>query len=794
MTAPKGNTLRSQVFGFARRLMPWVAIGCVVLALLPRANELKLCISRMSISYILVALVLCLAYWFFNAGVWSWILESLGYPIAYLTGVRVWLTSESLRWLPGLGSIYGFCSRVTAARGLGIPLRIASISLPLELSVVASAWGIVAAIGLTSSGLGLRLVSSYAGWIIPICAAALLGALGLRLAWPVLSGQPWFSTGLERLRTVLRLHLRRRVLIRSYLVYVGLNAVHGMGFWLMLAGMGYQHAVSPAAAIGANAAGWLLGFFAIGIPGGIGVREAGAALILSPLMPWQDAALAAALWRVLQIVAELVSLLPWLFIGPGERRAQLDSLVKENSLMKKPVLTQNRVLAAIVVATGLMLAAGAFALWPSYTNPESRFYTSAIGYLKVQRLLGVPMEAEAEHPVWHDFTAPILGEGTLQCDFYNVPVVPAARVTALHVEEGDKVEAGQLLAELDDTVAASNLRSAQLALDSATAEQARVEAGSVNTLIEERPERGRVSIEGLGEVLKAAEARVEMYRNLQASGASSRLELISAEADLATARLNYNQAQVDVRASNAGLPQSREIAQNAVNAAQNLLGQRQQELIYYRVTAPAAGTIDRVLIRNGEFNQNVGNPGFIIASGLWFEANLDQRALQDLHEGMEATVNLEAYTGHPFRATVQRIVPIVTFDAGGPETRTPVRPLGTGSPEWPATFTVRLHLDVQNTKLAPGMTGFARMIVHHRKALAIPRGALSSLSAGKGVVRIVDDAGHPVTTPVSLGEVNQRFVEITEGLNASDWVLSNNPRFLRDDDKIHITRIVASKD
>ena len=92
------------------------------------------------------------------------------------------------------------------------------------------------------------------------------------------------------------------------------------------------------------------------------------------------------------------------------------------------------------------------------------------------------------------------------------------------------------------------------------------------------------------------------------------------------------------------------------------------------------------------------------------------------------------------------------------------------------------------------MTGFIRLVAHHRRSLAVPREAVSSLSAGKGVVRIVDDSGRPVTKPVSLGEVDDRYAEITGGLNPSDWVLSNNPRFLRDDDKIHITRIMASKD
>jgi multidrug efflux pump subunit AcrA (membrane-fusion protein) len=156
-------------------------------------------------------------------------------------------------------------------------------------------------------------------------------------------------------------------------------------------------------------------------------------------------------------------------------------------------------------------------------------------------------------------------------------------------------------------------------------------------------------------------------------------------------------------------------------------------------------------------------------------------------------VNFEAYPGRSLQAKVERIVPIVTFDAGGPETRSPVRPLGTGSPEWPATFKVRLQVDAAGVKLRPGMTGFARIVTHHRDALAVPRDAVSSLSAGKGVVRTVDPSGKITTTLITFGDVDDRFVEITGGLNPFDWILSKNPRFLRDDDKVRVTRIIASK-
>jgi HlyD family secretion protein len=462
--------------------------------------------------------------------------------------------------------------------------------------------------------------------------------------------------------------------------------------------------------------------------------------------------------------------------------------------VKRLISSINGVLAVVVVATGILLGAGAFVLWPAYTSPQSRIYTSAIGYLKVQRLLGTQMEAEAGHPVYHDFETPVLGEGTIQCNFYNVPVVPTARINALHVEEGDEVKKGQLLAELDETEATLNASSAKLGVASAIAERQRVEAGSKNELVAERPEKDRVSVEGEAKVVREAEAKLKMYRNLEADGASSHLEMVNAEMELAKAQINHAEAQVNAGISTEGLPQSKEIAQNAVNDAQNLLQRRQEALKYYRVTAPADGVVDRVLMRDGEYNQGAGNTGFIIASGMWFEANLDQRAIADLHEGMAATVNLQAYTGRSLRATVERIIPIVTFNAGGPETKNPVRPLGTGSPEWPATFKVRLRLDAEGIKLTPGMTGFARIVCRHRRALAVRREAVSSLSAGKGVVRLVDDSDRPVTTPVSLGEVDERFVEVIGGLAASDWVLTNSPRFLRDDDKIHITRIVASKD
>jgi glycosyltransferase 2 family protein len=314
---------KSSILGVIRRLLPWVAIACVVLALVPRMGELRQCLDRLSLAWLTPAFGLCLVYWFFNAGVWNWILESLGYPLPYLVGVRAWLTSESLRWLPG--GVWKFASRVVAAQNLGIPLAIASLSLPVELAAAVVSWVIVALGGIFFSGLAGRFFTAYANWILPAAGAIICGLVILGFAWPILSRQKLIRARLEQFGKILKARPNFRALFKAEMFYIVLNIFHGLGLWLMLAGMGYQHTVSPAAAVGANAVGWLVGFFAMVIPGGMGVRETATAFLLSPVMPWQEAALAAVLWRVLQIAAELVSLAPWLFFS-GRTSAKPASL------------------------------------------------------------------------------------------------------------------------------------------------------------------------------------------------------------------------------------------------------------------------------------------------------------------------------------------------------------------------------------------------------------------------------------------------------------------------------------
>ena len=130
----------------------------------------------------------------------------------------------------------------------------------------------------------------------------------------------------------------------------------------------------------------------------------------------------------------------------------------------------------------------------------------------------------------------------------------------------------------------------------------------------------------------------------------------------------------------------------------------------------------------------------MLASGLWFECYLDQTALGRVQIGDRVEMRLSAYQDRVFAGKIQLIRPLVNFALGGPETNRPIRPLGTGAPEWPATFSVRVAIDPAEDLVVPGLTGYAT-VIQERKTLTIPRGCVNAVSGNRGIVFVINENG-----------------------------------------------------
>lgn len=295
------------------RWLKWLVAAAVLATLFKAfqhyAEEVTRLVATVDVPLFAAGLALCIAYRILNSSGWVMVLRAMDQPMPLRRGMRLWLLAESMRWLPG--SVWGFCTRVYQATRNGVPPTMAAASLPLELILTILAWSIVASLGLVCSGSRV----DWLGLIHP--RILLIGSLGIGGAglmvgfWMTRFPQSRLGKKLQRLRNELvalrSVAINRRMLALVVLLYTGLCSLNGFAFYLILRSVSASP-VDPVAVIGINACGWLIGFLAVGAPGGIGVREAGAAFLLSSMMPLPAAIAASVLWRIVMIVDEVFCL------------------------------------------------------------------------------------------------------------------------------------------------------------------------------------------------------------------------------------------------------------------------------------------------------------------------------------------------------------------------------------------------------------------------------------------------------------------------------------------------------
>ena len=342
-------------------------------------------------------------------------------------------------------------------------------------------------------------------------------------------------------------------------------------------------------------------------------------------------------------------------------------------------------------------------------------------------------------------------------------MIAMAAIKSVNAVEGQRVRAGDVIVELDRSKIELKIASAKSALETALAELDRVKLGTVNVLQQERPDMQALLAKSASAKTEIAKQLLDMYDKLRKAN-------IVTEQDLLNTRLK------------------------AINAeeAQLVVKFRENELEDYTSRSPADGIVERVLVHAGEYNQDPGRPAVLIASGLWFECYLDQTALGRVKVGDDVEVRLAAYQDHLFHGSITHVRPLVNFSLGGPETTNrPIRPLGTGSPEWPSTFSVRVELESDGYLIVPGLTGYAT-VLQRRNVLTLPQGTVSAVSGNRGIVYVVGGDGQSFEPRnVITGITDGRWVEVREGLEEGEVVISDGYQVLQPKDRIAIGALTA---
>jgi cobalt-zinc-cadmium efflux system membrane fusion protein len=311
------------------------------------------------------------------------------------------------------------------------------------------------------------------------------------------------------------------------------------------------------------------------------------------------------------------------------------------------------------------------------------------------------------------------------------PVFPphSGRVVRVQARLGEEVRAGDTLFEMETTDlagAAGDMLSAADAASkaAATLEQARREEARQNSLFSARA---------------ASQRDVEQARTAVATAGA---DLRAAEAALAAAR-----------------DKLRVLGRSADGVAQIERTRRVDAVV--PVTAPIGGTVTQRRVGPGQWlSAGGGEPVFTIAdlSAVWLVAAVRELDAPLIRAGQAAEVEVGALPGRSFEAR------IATVGAGlDPATR---------------RLTVRAEVRDPERLLKPEMFATFRIAVGEgRQAVAVPAGAVVHRGP-EASVWVALDGNRFVRRRVSLGVRSGDLLEVTEGLEAADRVVTGGALFI----------------
>jgi ABC exporter DevB family membrane fusion protein len=232
-------------------------------------------------------------------------------------------------------------------------------------------------------------------------------------------------------------------------------------------------------------------------------------------------------------------------------------------------------------------------------------------------------------------------------------------IQTIHVKEGQQVQQGDVLAELECHDLESSQRVANSELESLQQARVRLLRGSRD---EERLAAAQKSVAAQA-VMEQAGVQFERMEKLREATAVSKQAHEEARRDYDVAKANFEQAKRAEELVNAG-PLGEEIARADadVHSAENRIKLAEDKLSKCVVRAPISGSILRVHLREGEsFSTFAPRPLFSIAdiSGRKVRAEVDERDVGSVHVGQKVTVTSDSYPNKTFSGTVTRLASIM---------------------------------------------------------------------------------------------------------------------------------------
>ena len=380
-----------------------------------------------------------------------------------------------------------------------------------------------------------------------------------------------------------------------------------------------------------------------------------------------------------------------------------------------------------------------------------------------------------------DINSTLNASGTV-IPYERIPVMSQAaglQITDVLVERGDYVDRAQVLARLNNRVLSAEKFEAQGAVSQAKARLSELQAGSRREEIaraESRVANARSAVTQTESDLELVQKRVERNQTLQAEGAISRDRLDEilnqervAKSDLTGAKANLNEARQELAQLRAGSrPETIAQARAELTQAQGRLQAIEAQLADTTITAPTAGIIADREAKVGQITSNSEMLFTIIQDGrLELRLQIPETLIGKIQPGQSV---------------------LVTSNNRNIKLTGKVRQIDPAIDDSSRQATVRVDLP-QGTNLKPGMFLQAAINTDTNQGQAVPIEALLPQSGNTAIAFVVQADNTVKAQKVTMGEIlSEQQVEIVEGLQPGDRIVLKGAAYLKDGDRVSISK------
>jgi RND family efflux transporter MFP subunit len=344
-----------------------------------------------------------------------------------------------------------------------------------------------------------------------------------------------------------------------------------------------------------------------------------------------------------------------------------------------------------------------------------------------------------------------------------------APVAQFHVQRGQRVKKGELLATLENRDLSAAVTENKGGYEQAQATY----ATSTKAGIPEEMQKAEFDVQQSKENLDAQTKVVESRRQLFQQGAMPRKELDAAQVSYVQAKAAYEQAAKHLQSlQNVSQAQEVKTAEGQLAQAKGKYEGAAAQLAYSEIRSP----IDGVVTDRPAFSGEMAAAGTALitvmdTSAIIAKAHVSQDVAADLKVGNPATISVNG--AEPVPAKISQISPALD-------------PNSTTVEIWATTGKAGMG---KNQQLRPGSAAKLSIETTHAKgALAVPATAVVKTDEGKTTIAVAmpDNTAQVREVQAGITDDKQSLIEIKSGLKVGEKVITNAAYALPDKTKIKI--------